>query len=76
MKFEKINSSKFAAFKGSEISNLQRIVGGYRGETATDQRSPSNPGTGTDSDQVNDQGVLVGPPTADGSGVRNDGFGN
>lgn len=75
MKFEKINSDKFAAFKGSEISNLQRIVGGYRGETGTGGQ-PGSGGSGGDSDQVNAQGQLMGPPTANGSGVRNDGFGN
>ncbi|MFK7947927.1 MAG: hypothetical protein AB8G11_10070 [Saprospiraceae bacterium] len=42
---------------------MQQIVGGYRGETIV---------TGG-SDQIKKDGTLR-PTTADGSGVRNDGF--
>ena len=68
MKFEKLSSDKFKAFKQHEIANLTAIVGGsFPGETGT--QGAGNVG---DTDQIQSGGGIKS--TADGSGKANDGF--
>ena len=65
MKFEKLSSDKFKAFKQHEIANLTAIVGGYPGETGTGSSGME------DSDQIIGGTVTT---TQNPSGKANDGF--
>ena len=69
MKFEKLSSDKFKAFKQHEITNLTAIVGGFPGETGT---QGSGGCSGGDTDQTQSDGTTK--TTCDGSGKADDGF--